>query len=124
MDVEFATQLLQLRFGRTHPRILVPGTLDSLERMAKAGVLSSGESRAWSDAYRRLREVESRLRLMNTAARHDLPEEPAELARLTYVLRESSPDELRASIDHVRHENRARFLELIARLVNDSDSPS
>lgn len=121
MDVEFACQMLQLCYDQAHPSILVPGTLEALACMAEAGILESTEAQAWSDDYRRLRTVESRLRLMNTAARHDLPDDSAEIARLSYVLREPEEAAVSRSLEHrlerTRSEIRERFLRLVERLA-------
>ena len=45
-------------------------------------------------SYRLLRSIEAGLRLMNTTARHDLPEDERELKKLAYLLRASSSSEL------------------------------
>ncbi|MCA9217110.1 MAG: hypothetical protein KDB27_28775, partial [Planctomycetales bacterium] len=73
VDIEFIVSGLQLMNAKSDPSILSPGTLDGLERLAGAGYLTSEEASWLMDAYRFLRGVEARLRLMNTRARHDLP---------------------------------------------------
>jgi glutamate-ammonia-ligase adenylyltransferase len=86
VDVEFTVQMLQLRHAAKSPSLLVTGTLDALEALREAGHLSGEDFEFLSQSYRFLRSVEARLRLMNTTARHDLPEDPGELEKLAYLL--------------------------------------
>jgi glutamate-ammonia-ligase adenylyltransferase len=63
VDVEFATQLLQLRAGRTHPEVRSPGTLDALGRLRTAGAWDAGDLTLLREAYLFLRRLENRLRI-------------------------------------------------------------
>ncbi|MFO0868486.1 MAG: bifunctional [glutamate--ammonia ligase]-adenylyl-L-tyrosine phosphorylase/[glutamate--ammonia-ligase] adenylyltransferase [Pirellulales bacterium] len=114
VDVEFVVQLLQLRHGGEHPEILLPNTLDAIQALEAAEVLAPDEAEAWSRSYRFLRNVEARLRLMNTTARHDFPTDPAEVRKLAFLLGYSSPDQLAASVQQTLVENRTRFERAIA----------
>ena len=84
--------------------------------------MDAGEAEEAAESYRWLRLVESRLRLMNTAARHDLPREERAIARLSYLLEPSiGVAEARSGawmerIEHMRVENRRRFNRLFDRL--------
>ena len=42
VDVEFAVQYLQLLHGRTHPELLVPGTLAALDEIIRAETYPEG----------------------------------------------------------------------------------
>ena len=115
VDVEFAVQMLQLKHAEAHPEVLTPGTLQALERLAEAGCMDIEQSRRWQAAYRFLRGIEARLRLMNTTARHDFPTEDAELKKLAFLLRsEESPEQLREECERYMRENRERFEALFA----------
>ena len=72
VDVEFIVQMLQLKYVDQYPDILVPGTLDAIAALRRAGLLAAEDARHLDRSYRFLRSIESGLRLMNTAARHDL----------------------------------------------------
>lgn len=122
MDVEFAAQMLQLRHAKRYPEAVVPGTFAAWRALADAGLVERPEAEAWSEGYRMLRDVESRLRLMNTAARHELPSDPRESARLAYVLREEDPQRLVARLDACRDANRRRLERLVERLAAEPDS--
>jgi glutamate-ammonia-ligase adenylyltransferase len=112
VDVEFAVQMLQLRHAAEYPQVLVPGTLDALGALHAAGCLDSEERDYFSRSYRFLRSVESGLRLMNTTARHDLPEGEGERKKLAYLLGCSSDKQLMDDCRDYTQENRRRFLRL------------
>ncbi len=82
VDIEFLVEMLQLKHAAASPEIAVPGTLAALELLTKAGMLSRDDGEFLSASYRFLRTIQSRLRLMSTTARNDLPDDPRELAKL------------------------------------------
>ena len=57
------------------PTVLESNTLDALGALSAAGCLSPEDAAFFAERYRFMRSVEARLRLMNTVARHDLPED-------------------------------------------------
>jgi glutamate-ammonia-ligase adenylyltransferase len=109
IDVEYITQLIQLRDGRSHPEILCARTIDSLDAIRSASLLSSADHATLRDGYLFLRRVESGLRLMNRAARHDLPTDPAEADKLAYLLQDSEPASLASRCEAYRAEHRRLF---------------
>ena len=113
VDIEFAVQTLQLRHAARHPDVLVPNTLRAVHVLHRHGCLSGADREFLSQSWMMLRTVESRLRLMNYAARHDLPEEPGPLARLAWLLDFHIPEELVREVDLLLAENRRRFLRLM-----------
>jgi [glutamine synthetase] adenylyltransferase / [glutamine synthetase]-adenylyl-L-tyrosine phosphorylase len=94
MDIEFAVQMLQMKHAAGRPECLVPGTLDAIQTLHTAGALSSDDTEFLAQSYRFLRSVEARLRLMNTTARHDLPEDPMERRKLAFLLGYDDADTL------------------------------
>jgi glutamate-ammonia-ligase adenylyltransferase len=109
VDIEFAVQMLQLRHAGESPEVLVPGTLEALEALHKAGHLGDADFAYLTESYLFLRRVEARLRLMNTTARHDMPTDPVELARLAFLLDYDSPEKLLSAAERYTRENRVRF---------------
>lgn len=109
VDIEFAVQMLQLSAARQHPQVLVPGTLDAIEQLRKLTKLSDKQAALLDESYRFLRSVESRLRLMNTAARHDLPSDEMELRKLAFLLKYQDVDSLIADCQRFRDQNRQMF---------------
>ncbi|MFO0903313.1 MAG: bifunctional [glutamate--ammonia ligase]-adenylyl-L-tyrosine phosphorylase/[glutamate--ammonia-ligase] adenylyltransferase [Pirellulales bacterium] len=109
VDVEFVVQMLQLQYGQEKPGVLAPNTLDALEKLREQGVLSADDALAWSESYRFLRNIEARLRLMNTTARHDFPSDPSELRKLAFLLNYPSPEQLEEDVRSTLADNRTRF---------------
>ncbi len=70
IDVEFAAQTLQLRYGHAHPRIRNPKTVLALDALAHAGILSESEHAVLKNGYLFLRRAENRLRIL-----HDVSED-------------------------------------------------
>ena len=109
VDVEVITQMLQLKYAASSPSILVPGTLDALHALRDEGYLEEDDTRLLCQSYDLLRSIESGLRLMNTTARHDLPEDDKGLAQLAFLLGYDDPRQLVEQSRHYRQENRRRF---------------
>jgi glutamate-ammonia-ligase adenylyltransferase len=109
LDVEMLSQILSMEQTHRDAHFLAPGTMESLERLKRCGRIAGDDALALRDAYNFLRGVESGLRLMNTKARHDLPNEPLELARLAYGLHVPDAPQLLDACEHYRHEVRRLF---------------
>ncbi|MCA9177528.1 MAG: bifunctional [glutamate--ammonia ligase]-adenylyl-L-tyrosine phosphorylase/[glutamate--ammonia-ligase] adenylyltransferase [Planctomycetales bacterium] len=114
MDVEFFTQRLQLEYGQQHPEILSPNTLEALQQLDDASLLPHDDAEALADAYRFLRKVEARLRLLNTAKRHDLPADELDMNKLAYLLDlPGGAAELASACNRRMRDVRKRFLRLM-----------
>ena len=109
VDIEFIVQMLQLRHAGTSPDVLVPGTLDAIAALRGRGYLADETADYLSKSYRFLRSVESGLRLMNTTARHDLPDDEHEVDKLAYLLGYESARALLDDCREYTRENRKRF---------------
>lgn len=109
VDIEFIVEMLQLKHAAEHPQVLATGTLGSIAALGELGLLAEEDASFLHTSYRFLRSIEARLRLMNTTARHDLPDDDAELRKLAYLFQYPSADELRQDCEHFTRENRRRF---------------
>lgn len=109
VDVEFAIQMLQLKHASSDDSVLVPGTLEAIERLVSLGYLQLEVGNCLAQGYQLLRSVEARLRLMNTTARHDLPETDQQLAKLAYLLDYDSGEQLSLAVQECRTEIRGVF---------------
>jgi [glutamine synthetase] adenylyltransferase / [glutamine synthetase]-adenylyl-L-tyrosine phosphorylase len=109
VDIEFLVQMLQLKHGGRRSEVRQPNTLDALTALQAAGHLGDDDARFFQESYRFLRTIESRLRLMNTTARDDLPDEPAELVKLARMTGHADPAALLAEIERYTTVNRQRF---------------
>jgi glutamate-ammonia-ligase adenylyltransferase len=72
-------------------------------------VLREADAQLLSRSYRFLRSVESGLRLMNTAARHDLPTDEMELTKLAFLIGWENARELVSDCRTLRQQNRDCF---------------
>lgn len=113
VDVELITQTLQLCHARKHPQILVPGTLDALQRITDAGLIGEEVAVALQQNYRTLREVESKLRLLDTPRRHEIPGDTASLDRLAFLMGQPDGQRIVSLCRDVRASNRHLFNNLI-----------
>jgi glutamate-ammonia-ligase adenylyltransferase len=118
MDIEMIAKILSLQFAYEHSDLVAPGTIDSIERLRRIDAISAQDALRLKDAYNYLRGVESGLRLMNTKARHDLPEDPIDLARLAFGLHVPDAEQLMEACEHYRNEAR----ELLVRYVGDPNA--
>ncbi|MFK7766894.1 MAG: bifunctional [glutamate--ammonia ligase]-adenylyl-L-tyrosine phosphorylase/[glutamate--ammonia-ligase] adenylyltransferase [Mariniblastus sp.] len=113
VDVEFAIQMLQLKYARENDSVLVPGTLNAIEKLVEMKYLDSASGKRLSEGYQLLRSVEARLRLMNTTARHDLPEKEKSLAKLAYLLNFEDAARLEKTVSDTRTEIRSEFTRIL-----------
>ncbi len=81
-EIEFFTQTRQLIAGGRDPSLRVRGTVEGLARLAEAGWITPEIATGLTDRYRRHREVEHRLQMINDAQTHDLPTSDEGFARL------------------------------------------
>ncbi|MCA9184630.1 MAG: hypothetical protein KDA99_03395, partial [Planctomycetales bacterium] len=112
VDIEFVVQMLQMRHGAEHPEIIVPNTLQAIDVLYNMHLMEQSDREALSRGYQTLRSVEARLRLMNTTARHDLPEDETSLAQLAYLLRRGSGQEVYDECRQLMADNRRLFKKM------------
>lgn len=113
VDVEFALQVLQLRLGRSSNIPFHPNVWKCLDAVEKAGVWNAQRVAAFRDGYTFLRMVESRIRIVYSMAKDDLPDNPKDLAKLALRLNYEGPDageRLLRAIDKHAHQIRDEFL--------------
>jgi len=104
--------MLQLRHGRDNANIRRPNTLEALDALRRAGLLSADDFKTFDAGYRLLRTIEGRLRLINATARDQLPQDPAELSKLAGLLRYPGRDALLSDYETATREIRRRFNRL------------
>ena len=80
-EIEFLVQTIQVLAGRRLPGILGRGTLGSLVRLQKAGILSRKQQADLTRAYKFLRDVEHKLQMVHDLQTHALPDQQKELER-------------------------------------------
>ena len=105
-DIEFVTQLLQLQHGWRDPSLRVTGTVEALDALRTAEVISSADHSVLLDSYVFCTRVRMRLHLQRGHASDSLPTDPRASTRLAVSLGFDRTTELREQ--YRRHTRRAR----------------
>ena len=105
-DVEFLTQLLQLRHGGARPELRVPGTFPALEALREAELLSTNDYHALHDSYLFCTRARLRLHLQSGKPSDSLPTDHDATVSLAASLGFDRTGELREQ--YMRYTRRAR----------------
>ncbi len=108
-DIEFLTQLLQLRHGGSSPEVRVPGTVPGLSRLAEHGFLPDHEAGILIDAYLFCTRARLRLHLQMGRAVDSLPTDRDQLRSLASSLGFDRATELREEYRRVTRRARQVF---------------
>jgi glutamate-ammonia-ligase adenylyltransferase len=108
-DIEFLTQLLQLRHGGAIRSLRVPGTLEALGTLVEHELLMSNEAKALSESYLFCTRVRLRLHLQVGRAVDFLPTNPDDLRSLAGSLGFDRSLELRDEYRRVTRRARQVF---------------
>ncbi len=109
VDIEFIVQMLCLVHGGNNPSLRTPETLAGLVALHAAGHIADEPRVFLERAYRTLRAIEGRLRLLDTAGRHDFPSDPDEQRNLAHLLGYDAPDAVVADVREITARTRAAF---------------
>jgi glutamate-ammonia-ligase adenylyltransferase len=90
VDIEFITQLFQLRYGGRDPSLRTTKTLDALAQLNLKGLISDEDFQQLTESYNFLRRIENGLRIRNERSINVLPHSPVGLIRLAKMLGYSS----------------------------------
>jgi glutamate-ammonia-ligase adenylyltransferase len=105
-DIEFLTQLLQLRHGGDLVEIRVTGTLDALRQLHDTGVLDEDSHRILADTYLFLTRIRLRLHLQRGQSTDSFPARPDQVSRLAASLGFDRHGDL--TEEYRRHTRRTR----------------
>lgn len=109
-DVEFLTQLLQLRHGGQNPRLRTPATIPALAALRDAGHLSESDHSALASSYEFCTQVRLRLHLQRGRLVNSLPTDPHHLSILASSLGFDRTFELRERYRQVTRRARRVFI--------------
>jgi glutamate-ammonia-ligase adenylyltransferase len=109
VDIEFVAQMLQLVHGGREPRLRTTGTLPALVALQGCGLIGAERSAFLERAYRVLRSIEGRLRLLAASARHDFPDSSAERRALAHLLGYPDTESLVADVHDTTTRVRVEF---------------
>jgi glutamate-ammonia-ligase adenylyltransferase len=95
--------------GGADERLRTTRTSAALDALHAAGHLDDERFAFLERAYRTLRAIEGRLRLLDAPARHDFPAAPDERRKLAQLLGYDPPDALVADVQSITARTRAEF---------------
>ncbi len=108
-DIEFATQLLQLRHGGAIPELRVTGTFPALIALRDTGLLTAPQFHALNEAYLFCTQVRLRLHLQSGRLTDSLPVAADATSRLAVSLGFERSGELREEYMRVTRRSRRIF---------------
>ena len=85
-EIEFTVQLLQVVRGGQFPELRTRPTLDALQRLAQAGLMTSDTAEAMARAYDFLRRTEHRIQYLDDQQTHVLPTQDDDLLWIAKTL--------------------------------------
>ncbi len=109
-EIEFIAQTLQLVWGGRDPVLRIPSTLGALSALAAAGHLPTEIAAMLRTAYRRLRQIEHRLQMIEDRQTHSLPGDAAGLAAFARFMGDE-PGAFSRGLDRLMERVRAAFAE-------------
>ena len=119
-DIEFLVQMLQLVHGGSNRSLRTTETLAGLMALHAARHLTQESFEFFETAYRVLRSIEGRLRLLNATARHDFPKSPEERQKLAHLLGYERPELLEEDVRQLTTRTRAEFDAIFAAAARDA----
>jgi glutamate-ammonia-ligase adenylyltransferase len=128
VDIEFLTQMLQLRHGYRYRAVRRRGTLEALDALKAHHILRESDHRLLKNGYLFLRRLDHRLRLDRDQSMDVLEREPEKLEAIARGLGYKSRDRVKAGShllqDYERWRERIRrCYEWFLTVERQSDSP-
>ena len=115
MDVEFAVQLLQLKYGREHPEILQPNLWEALASLKESRLVPEEILTPLTEGYTWLRFVEARLRIVTDRPLTEVPEHPDDLTKLARRSGYDTPAAFHTALTETKARVRSAYSRLIER---------
>ncbi len=108
-EIEFTAQVFQIIRGGRDTGLQVKPTVAVLRELAALGQLEAGTAEGLIAAYDWLRRLEHRLQYLDDAQTHDLPNDPADRARIARAMGYADEDALLARLAQHRERVSACF---------------
>jgi glutamate-ammonia-ligase adenylyltransferase len=116
VDTEYLVQGLQITHGRSFPQLRLTNTLQAIEALSRAGVLTAEDASKLRDAYNSLRQLIGSLRIVRGNAR-DLALPRLETEEFAFLARRLGYDDQVAQLRSDLDRYVADVLELSQRLL-------
>ncbi|MGB2869820.1 MAG: hypothetical protein WBD36_15305 [Bacteroidota bacterium] len=115
VDLEFALQALQLRYGSTHHRMAASNTFEILRTVHRLRLLPGLVARRLEKNYKYIRELEFIVRLDNESGKFVLSRDPESLAEIAASMHERSGVSLLRKVRRMQKENRQLLTTILLR---------
>ncbi|MBI5875198.1 MAG: hypothetical protein HZB81_05045 [Deltaproteobacteria bacterium] len=113
VDVEFTTQILQLKFGKALPYIRKPNTLEAIDSLKEAQIISEHDYSLLRGAYKFYRLLENRLRIVQNRTEGEIVKDSSEIFILAKRLGYQDNDAGKRLLeDYLNYAAKARGLYL------------
>jgi glutamate-ammonia-ligase adenylyltransferase len=114
IDIEFASQFIQLVLGPREPAMRTPSTLEALRAAVRLVPALAAPCALLADAYLYLRRIEHRIRIVHDASEQRLPADPVELDKLARRLGLTDGDALQGTYRRWTGEVRRAYDAVLA----------
>ena len=121
VDIEFVVQVMQLVHGGANPALQTPETLAGLVALHAAGHLGDDAFEFFETAYRVLRSIEGRLRLLNATGRQEFPSSREEQQKLAHLLGYERPELLEEDVRQLTGRTREEFEAIFTEVEQQAD---
>ncbi|MDT8440151.1 MAG: bifunctional [glutamate--ammonia ligase]-adenylyl-L-tyrosine phosphorylase/[glutamate--ammonia-ligase] adenylyltransferase [Desulfuromonadales bacterium] len=121
-EIEFFIQALQLINAGKRPELRERNSLQALQRLCSAGLISDDECADLSAAYRFLRTVEHRIQVVHEQQTHNLPARSADLRALARRCGFTAVEAFQTELAGYRQRVSAMFRDLF--YTSDEELPS
>lgn len=116
VDLEFAVQILQLRYGKEIEQLADTNSFQVIEATKKNTLLTKSDTKILNNNLQMLRRLETIIRLNSDQSHFILPQDKIHLNAISAAMGEKSSAKFLASIRRVRKENRSLFKKILLSL--------
>lgn len=103
-EIEFYVQARQLIFGGRDEALRLRGTLPALSVLVDKEIVDADTALVLKNGYRRLRNLEHRIQMLQDAQTHDVPSSDDQLARLVALDASDDSERFRAELKSLLHK--------------------
>jgi len=127
VDIEFIIQTLQLKYGGKFPELRIPNTVKALKVLESKGIFDKIDASNILNAYKFLRRIENRLRIMHDTSLHsfNITEEEIEslAVRMKYINEKSKDAGEALLVEYNRHTENIReiYKKIFNKLLLEKD---
>jgi len=109
-DIEWLVQLLQLKFGNSHPEIRTPKTLEALATCVQAGLIEAHDARVLEEAWLLSSRIRSASMLWSNKRSDVLPKDRKQLEGMARILEYPRGSASKLEEDYLAFTRRSRMV--------------